>query len=72
MCFESIFIFLEMAAILNVGGHFGSYIKYYTSETFLNPNIHVTYVDNFIGLLQEIDLWKCLKKLFSIQWRLLP
>ena len=40
-----------MAAILNFGGHFGSYIHYYKSETFLMPN--KTFVDIFIGVLQE-------------------
>ena len=51
---ESMCIFLEMAAILNFGGHFGSYINYYKSETFLMPN--KTFVDIFIGVLQEIVL----------------
>ena len=41
-----------MAAILNFGSHFGSYINYYKSETFLSPN--KTFVDIFSGLLQEI------------------
>ena len=45
-------IFLEMATILNFGGHFGSYVNYYKSETFLIPN--KTFVDIFIGVLQEI------------------
>ena len=31
------------------GGHFGSYIIYYKSGTFLMPN--KTFVDIFIGLL---------------------
>ena len=43
--------FPKMAAILNFGGHFGSYIDYYKSETFLMPN--TTFVDIFIGVLQE-------------------
>ena len=49
--FESICIFLELAAILIFGGHFGFYINYYKSETFLMPS--KTLVDIFIGLLQE-------------------
>ena len=44
--------FPKMAAILNFGGHFGSYINYYKSETFLMPN--KTFVNIFIGELQEI------------------
>ena len=39
-----------MAAILNFGGHFGSYINYYKSETFLMSN--KTFIDIFISLLQ--------------------
>ena len=35
----------KMAVILNFGGHFGSYINYYKSETFLMPN--KTFVDIF-------------------------
>ena len=50
--FWSMFIFLEMAAILNFGGHFGFYINYYKSETFLMPN--KTFVDISISLLQEL------------------
>ena len=50
--FWSICIFLEMAAILNFGGHFVSYINYYKSETFLMPN--KTFVDISISLLQEL------------------
>ena len=41
-----------MAAILNFGGHFVSYINYYKSETFLMPN--KTFVDISISLLQEL------------------
>ena len=43
-----------MAAILNFGGYFGCHVNYYKSETFLMP--YKTFVDNFIGVLQEIDL----------------
>ena len=46
--------FPKMAAILNFSGHFGSYINYYKSEKFLIPN--KTFVDVFIGVLQEIVL----------------
>ena len=60
-------IFLEMAVILNFGGHFGSYINYYKSETFLLPN--KTFVDIFICVLQEIVLCRWLKRFFSIQSR---
>ena len=59
--------FLEMAVILNFGGHFGSYINYYKSETFLMPN--KTFVDISIGVLQEIVLCRWLKRFFSIQSR---
>ena len=52
-----------MAAILNFGGHFGSYINYYKSETFLMPN--KSFVDIFIGLLQEIVLCRCLNRFFQ-------
>ena len=52
MCFESIYIFQKMAAILNFGGHFVSYINYYKSETFLMPT--KTFVDISISLLQEL------------------
>ena len=48
-----------MAAILNFGGHFGCYIYFYKSKTFLMPC--KTFVDIFIGLLQEIALCRCLK-----------
>ena len=41
-----------MVAILNFGGHFVSYIKYYKSETFLMPNKN--FVDISISLLQEL------------------
>ena len=41
-----------MAAILNFGGHFVFYIKYYKSETFPMPS--KTFVDIFIGLLQKL------------------
>ena len=44
-----------MAVILNFRGHFGSYINYYKSETF---------VDIFIGVLQEIVLCRWYKKTF--------
>ena len=54
MCFESLCIFLEMAAILNFGGHLVSYFNYYKFETFLMPN--KTFVDIVIGVLQEIVL----------------
>ena len=37
------------------GGHFGSNINYYKSETFLMPN--KTFVDIFIGVLQEMFLY---------------
>ena len=47
-----------MAAILNFGGHFGSYINYYKSETFPMPS--KTFVDIFIVLLQEIDVCRFL------------
>ena len=45
-------------------GHFGFYIDYYRSETFWMLN--KTFVDNFIGLSQEIVLCRCLKRFFSI------
>ena len=45
---------LFLAAILNFDGHFESYINYYKSETFLMPS--KTFVDIFIGVLQEIVL----------------
>ena len=67
MCFESIYIFLKMAAILNFGGHFVSYINNYKSETFLMPN--KTFVDISISLLQEIVLCSSLKRFFSIKSR---
>ena len=38
------------------GGHIGSNINYYKSETFSMPN--KTFVDNFIGLLQKNVLRK--------------
>ena len=41
-----------MAAILNFGGHFGSYIDYYKFETFLVPN--KTFVDIFIGFCKKL------------------
>ena len=41
-----------MATILNFVGHFGSYVNYYKSETFLMA--YKTFVDIFIGILQEI------------------
>ena len=47
-------IFQKMAAILNFGDHFGSYINYHKSETFLMPN--KTFVDICISVLQEIVL----------------
>ena len=46
-----------MAAILNFGGHFGSHNNYYKSETFLMPS--KTFVDIFVGVLQEIVLCRC-------------
>ena len=49
-----------MAVILNFGGHFGSYINYYKSETFLMPN--KTFVDIFIGVLQKNVLCRWLKR----------
>ena len=55
-------IFLEMAVILNFGSHFGSYINYYKSEIFLMPN--KTFVDIFIGVLQETVLCRWLKRFF--------
>ena len=55
-------IFQEMTAILNFGGHFGSYINYHISETFLLLN--ETSVDIFICALQEIVLCRWLKKIF--------
>mgnify|MGYP003692024683 CR=1 FL=1 len=58
---------LFLAAILNFDGHFESYINYYKSETFLMPS--KTFVDIFIGLLQEIVLCGCLKRFFSIKSR---
>ena len=42
----------EIAAILNVVGHFVSYIIYYKSESFLMPN--KTFVDKSISLVQDI------------------
>ena len=56
-----------MAAIFNFGGHYKSFISYYKSETFLMPS--KTFVDIFIGLLQEIVLCSCLKRFFSIKSR---
>ena len=47
--------------------HFGFYVNYYKSETFLLPN--KTFLDIFIGLLQEIVLCRCLKRFFSIKPR---
>ena len=38
-------------------GQFGFYINYYKYETFLIPN--KTFVDIYIGLLQEIVLCRC-------------
>ena len=49
------------------GGHFGSYINYYKSETFLLPT--KPFVDIFICVLQEIVLCRLLKRFFSIQSR---
>ena len=54
-----------MAAILNFGGHFGSYINYFKSVTFRMPN--KTFVTIFIGVLQEIVLCRWLKRFFLIQ-----
>ena len=59
--------FLEMAVFFNFGGHFGSYINYYKSESFLVPN--KTFVNIFIGVLQEIVLFRWLKRVFSLQSR---
>ena len=47
------------------GGHFGFYIDYYRSETFLMLNKTSTSVDNFIGLSQEIVLCRCFKRFFN-------
>ena len=44
----------KMATILNFGGHFGSYVNRYKFETLM-PN--KTFLDIFIGVLQEIALW---------------
>ena len=41
-----------MAAILNFGSHFGSYINYYKSETFLMINIPS--VDILIGYCRSL------------------
>ena len=38
----------KMAAIFNFGGHFGSYVNCYKSETFLMPN--EIFVDIFISV----------------------
>ena len=54
-----------MAAILNFGGHSGSYINYHKSETFLMPN--KTFVDIFLSLLQELILYRCLQSFFLNQ-----
>ena len=48
-------------------GHFRSYINYYKPETFLMPN--KTFVDIFIGVLQERVLCRWLKRFFLIQSR---
>ena len=45
--------------------YFRSCIIYFKSETFLIPNL--TLVDISIGLLQEIDLCRCLKRFFLNQ-----
>ena len=44
------------------GGHFGAYINYYKSETFLMGT--KTFVDNFIGSLQEIVLCRSFNRFF--------
>ena len=41
--------------------HFGSYINFYKSETFLLP--HKTFIDIFICVTQEIVLCRWLKKI---------
>ena len=41
-----------MAAILNFGGHFGSYINYYKSETFMMPN--KPFVDIFMVYCKKL------------------
>ena len=56
MCFESICIFQKMAAILNFGGHFRTYINYYKFEIFLMPN--KTFVDIFFA-------WNCFMLMFK-------
>ena len=57
--------FPENGRHFEFGGHFGSYINYYKFETFLMPN--ETFVDIFIGLMQEIYLFRCLNRFFSIK-----
>ena len=48
------------------GGHFGSYINYYKSETFLMPNKTFVYI--FIGLLQnKLFCVDVLKDFFSFK-----
>ena len=64
---ESRCIFQKMTAILNFGSHFGSYVNYYKSETFLLPN--KTFVDILICVLHEIALCRWLKRFVSIQSR---
>ena len=51
-----------MAAIMNMVAIL-DLINYYKSETFLMA--YKTFVDNFIGLLQEIVLCRCLKRFFQ-------
>ena len=65
--FEIIWIIPKNGRHFEFGGQFGSYINHYESETFLMPN--KTFVDNFIGLLQEFVLCGCLKRFFSIKLR---
>ena len=54
-----------MAAIFNLVANFWSYLNYFKSETFLIPN--KTFVEIYIGLLQDIVLCRCFKKIFLNQ-----
>ena len=54
-----------MAAVLNFGGHFGSYINYYKSETFLMPN--KTFVDIFTWFIEVNCFMWMFKKIFLNQ-----
>ena len=54
-----------MAAILNFGGHYGSYINYYQSETFLMPS--KTFCRYFHWFIARNCFMSMLRKIFLNQ-----